>query len=262
MFRTLSILSIACLAITSASAATDPFAGDWKLNPARSKISDQMKVNCVETNKCIFNLGPIPETIVLNGTDQPGEFGTTLAVTVEAPDRWKVVRKKDGHMLISAIWSLSSDANTLTDDFTSIRSDGTTNNIKYTYKRSGPGSAFTATNFTATWIGTPQAMSSTGVLQIRPYEDDGLSFADSRGQDTNNIKFDGKDYPHAGPNSLAGYVSSAHRTAAHSIELTDKVSGTLLRTRRFDLSPDLKTLNVTIQIPGRTEPDIQVFERQ
>ena len=113
MFRTLSILSMACIAITSACAATDPFVGDWKLNPAKTKLSDQMKVNCVESNRCIFNLGPVPENIVLDGTDQPGEFGTTLAVAVEAPDRWKVMRKKDGHLLISAIWSLSSDANTL-----------------------------------------------------------------------------------------------------------------------------------------------------
>ena len=257
MLRTLLSLSMACIAIASASAATDPFVGDWKLNPAKSKISDQMKVNCVETNRCVFNLGPVPETIVLDGTDQPGEFGTTLAVAVEAPDRWKVVRKKDGHLLISAIWSLSSDSNTLTDDFTSIRSDGTTNNVKYTYKRSSPGSGFTAT-----WIGTPQAMTSTVILQIRPYEEDGLSFADSRGQDKNDIKFDGKDYPHSGPNVLAGYVSSAHRTDSHSIELSDNINGTLLRTRHFKLSPDLKTLSVTIQIPGRTEPDTQVFERQ
>ncbi|MBS1804388.1 MAG: hypothetical protein JST28_13560 [Acidobacteria bacterium] len=257
MLRTLLALSMACIAITSASAATDPFVGDWKLNPSRSHISDQMKVNCIESNKCVFNLGPVAETIVLDGTDQPGEFGTTLAVAVEAPDRWKVMRKKDGHLMISAIWSLSSDANTLIDDFTSIRSDGTTNNIKYTYKRSGPG-----TGFTATWIGTPQAMTSPVVLQIRPYEEDGLSFSDSRGQDTNNVKFDGKDYLHSGPNSLAGFVSSGHRSASHSIELTDKVSGTLLRTRRLELSPDGKTLSVTVQIPGRTEPDTQVFERQ
>ena len=256
MFRTLSILSIACIAVSSAYAATDPFVGDWKLNPARSKLSDQMKVNCVESNKCIFNLGPVPETIILDGTDQPGEFGTTLAVAVEALDRWKVSRKKDGRLLITATWSLSSDGNTLTDDFTSIRSDGTTNNIKYTYKRSTPGSGFTAT-----WIGTPQAMTSSAVLQIHPYEDDGLTFSDSRGQDTNNIKFDGKDYPHTGPNALSGYVSSAHRTA-DSIELTDKIGGTLLRTRRLELSPDQKTLNITVLVPGRAEPDIQVFERQ
>ena len=257
MIRTICALSIAILAVSSSFAATDPLVGDWKLNPAKSRITDQMKVNCVETNKCIFTLGALPETIVLDGTDQPGVYGTTLAVSVEAPDKWKVVRKKDGHVLVIGIWNLSDDAGTLTDDFTSYRSDGTTNNVKYIYKRSSPGSGFTAT-----WVGTPQAISSSIALQIRPFEEDGLTFADSRGQDTLSLKFDGKDYPHAGPNAVSGYVSSAHRASANTIELTDKIGGTLLRTREFELSPDLKTLTVTIKIPDRGEPDIQIFDRQ
>jgi len=256
MFRTLSILALACVASTSVWAATDPFVGDWKLNPAKSKITDQMKVERLDGNRCTFTLGALPETIVLDGTDQPGIYGTTLAVSVEAPDRWKVVRKKDGRVLLIGLWSLSSDSSTLSDDFTSYRSDGTTNNVKYIYKRSQPGSGFTAT-----WVGTPQAMTSTTILQIRSYEKDGLSFADSRGQDTNKLKFDGKDYPHEGPNAVLGYVSSGHRTG-DTIELTDKVGETHLRTRQLELSPDLKTLTVTVLNSGRTDPDIQVFERQ
>ena len=104
-------------------------------------------------------------------------------------------------------------------------------------------------------------MTSTTILQIRSYEKDGLSFADSRGQDTNKLKFDGKDYPHEGPNAVLGYVSSGHRTG-DTIELTDKVGETHLRTRQLELSPDLKTLTVTVLNSGRTDPDIQVFERQ
>ena len=256
MFRTLSILALACVASTSVWAATDPFVGDWKLNHAKSKITDQMKVERLDGNRCTFTLGALPETIVLDGTDQPGIYGTTLAVSVEAPDRWKVVRKKDGRVLLIGLWSLSSDSSTLSDDFTSYRSDGTTNNVKYIYKRSQSGSGFTAT-----WVGTPQAMTSTTILQIRSYEKDGLSFADSRGQDTNKLKFDGKDYPHEGPNAVLGYVSSGHRTG-DTIELTDKVGETHLRTRQLELSPDLKTLTVTVLNSGRTDPDIQVFERQ
>ena len=260
MTRSISILSTAVLVVCSLSATaapTDPFVGDWKLNPGKSKITDQMKVDCIETNKCTFTLGPQPETITLDGTDQPGMYGTTLAVSVEASNKWKVVRKKDGHVLVTGIWNLSADGNTLLDDFTSYRSDGTTNNVKYAYKRSGPGSGFTAT-----WVGTPEAITSPVVLQIRPYEENGLSFADSRAQDTNSVKFDGKDYPHAGPNSVAGYVSSAHRRSDQSIEFTDKVAGTLLRTRHFELSPDRKTLTMTIRTPNSAEPNIQVFDRQ
>ena len=104
-------------------------------------------------------------------------------------------------------------------------------------------------------------MTSSVVLQIRPYEQDGLTLSDSRGQDANSIRFDGKDYPHTGPNALSGYVSSGHRTP-NSIELTDKIGGVLLRKRQLDLSPDQKTLNITVHIPDRAEPDTQVFERQ
>src|SRR4029079_19728523 len=129
MFRTLSILALACVASTSVWAATDPFVGDWKLNHAKSKITDQMKVERLDGNRCTFTLGALPETIVLDGPDQPGIYGTTLAVSVEAPDRWKVVRKKDGRVLLIGLWSLSSDSSTLSDDFTSYRSDGTTNNV-------------------------------------------------------------------------------------------------------------------------------------
>jgi hypothetical protein len=260
MDRPIAILSAAVLVVCSLSAhasATDPFVGDWKLNPAKSKITDQMKVDCAETNRCIFTLGALPETILLDGTDQPGIFGTTLAVSVEAPNRWKVVRKKDGHVLVVGIWNLSADGNNLLDDFTSYRSDGTTNNVKYNYKRSGPGSGFSAI-----WVGTPEAMTSSFVLQIRPFEEDGLSLADSRGQDANSIKFDGRDYPHSGPNSVSGYVSSAHRSSESSIEFTDKVAGTLIRNRQFELSPDHKTLTLTIRTPASAEPNIQVFDRQ
>src|SRR3569832_2305065 len=100
MFRVATVLSIATLAVCSSSAiaATDPFEGDWKLNPAKSKMTDQMKVECAEANKCVFILGALPETIVLDGTVLQGIFGTTLAVSVEAPNRWKVVRKIDGHV--------------------------------------------------------------------------------------------------------------------------------------------------------------------
>jgi hypothetical protein len=260
MTRSISILSTAVLVVCSLSATaapTDPFVGDWKLNPAKSKITDQMIVQRLDGNKCTFNFGSVPETIVLDGTDQPGIFGTTLAVSTEAPDKWKVVRKKDGHLLLIGLWSLSPDGNSLTDDFTSYRPDGTSNNVKYTYRRSGSGSGFTAT-----WISTPQAMTSPLVVLIKPYEEDGLSFADSKAQDTSNVKFDGKDYPHSGPNVVSGYVSSAHRISDRSIEFTDKVAGTLLRTRQFELSPDLKTLTLTIRTPTSAEPNIQVFDRQ
>src|SRR6185437_12581596 len=98
-------------------AAQDPFVGKWKLNPLKSKQTDVMKVESLGGNKYAFDFGGGPENIVADGTDQPGNFGTALSVTIEGPDTWKVVRKNDGRMMLSAIWKLSTDGNSLSDNY-------------------------------------------------------------------------------------------------------------------------------------------------
>ena len=153
-------------------AATDPFTGKWKLNPSRSTLTDQMKVQAVGPNK--YNLifsGDNVETVVADGTDQPGLFGSTLSVTVEAPDSWKVVRKTNGRTTIIGLWKLSDDGSTLTDNFTGYRADGSTSNLHYIYKRTAGTSGFPGT-----WESVTEQVNSSFELQIQPYQDDGLSF--------------------------------------------------------------------------------------
>src|SRR5262249_12786612 len=135
--------------VTSAWAADNRFVGDWKLNPSKSTLTDRMKVAAVGENKYTFEFEGDVETIVINGTDQPGSGGTTLSVTVDGPDAWKVVRKKDGKVVITANWKLSPDGNTLTDDFTEVGPDGSASTVNYKYQRKagGPG-------FAGTWVST------------------------------------------------------------------------------------------------------------
>src|SRR5579872_1907616 len=102
--RSVQTMLLAFLFTGIAGAATDPFTGTWKLNPSKSRLTDQMRVESAGPNKYTFFLSATnPETIVADGTDQPGIFGTTLAVTVLGPTQWKVVRKKGDTILISAI---------------------------------------------------------------------------------------------------------------------------------------------------------------
>jgi hypothetical protein len=80
--RAFLLLPLACLVLGAAWAADDPMVGDWKLNPQKSKLIDEMKVTSLGGNKYSFDFGAgPPETIVVDGTDQPGNFGTTFAVT-------------------------------------------------------------------------------------------------------------------------------------------------------------------------------------
>jgi hypothetical protein len=255
--RSLRQLLVVSLFTGTLWAATDPFAGTWKLNPAKSKLTDQMRVEAAGPNKYVFYLSATnPETIIVDGTDQPGIFGTTLAVSVLGPNQWRVVRKKDGRMLISAIWDLSADGNTLTDNFTGYRADGSTNNLLYKYTRTEA-----ASGFAGTWESISEQVNSTYEMQIQPYEDSGLSFIIPAQKMTKSVKFDGKDYPGQGPNLPAGYATSGRRVSDRAVELTDKINGKLLDTQQVEVSPDGNALVITTHIPGVAKPNIQAFNR-
>jgi len=260
MFPAMALVAISTALATCASwAANNPFIGDWKLDPSRCKLTDVMKVERLGSNKYAFDFGgDNPETIVIDGTDQSGVSGTTLAVSVERPDAWKVVRKKDGRVLLTANWELSKDGNVLTDNFNAISPDGSTSTVDFVFHRKGQGSGFAGT-----WVSTSAVVNFVYVLQIRPYEEDGLSIINSSSQLTRNMKQDGKDYPNTGANAAAIPASSVRILDEHTLELTDKKSdGKLYDTQQFKLSSDLKALTVTIHTAGRDEPNILVFERQ
>jgi hypothetical protein len=251
-------ISIGC-GSSVVGAPVDPFVGDWKLNPARTSAIDTMKVQSVHGDTYAFDLGGASETIAVDGTDQRGYSGTTLSVTVEGPDRWKVVRKQDDRVLITAIWKLSQDGNTLSDDFTEYAPNGDiAAHVSYVYRRTadGPG-------FAGTWespIATENIPSS--MLQIRPYEANGLALIQPSQDVIRNIVFDGKDHPVAGHGAAEGSTSSARRLDERKLEVTDKSKGTIRKTEQIELSPDLKTLTKTAHPVGQRGPNILVFERQ
>jgi len=255
--RTFRLLVMAGLATSALWAADDPFVGEWKLDSSKSKLTDQMRVESVAGNKYAFDFGGGSETIAADGTDQPVRFDTTLSVTIEAPDSWKIVRKKEGRVLLTANWQLSKDGNTLTDDYTGMGPNGSSSNVKYVYKRTAGTSGFAGT-----WESTSETVNSVFVIKVQPYEGDGLSFINSSAEVTKNVKFDGKDYPNVGANVPAGFVSSARRVNGRTLEITDKLNGKVTGTREIQLSSDGKTLTMTVHSAGRAEPNILVFERQ
>jgi hypothetical protein len=253
--RTFQWLLVVSLLMGTLWAATDSFVGDWKLNPSKSKIIDVMKVENLGGQKYAFDFGGGPETIAVDGTDQSGGYGTMLSATVEGPDTWKVVRKKDGRMLLTATWKLSKDGNTLTDNYTEFGPNGSPSTTNYLYQRTAAGSGFAGT-----WEST-MPIDEAYVLQIRPYEDSGLSFTRPSEKFTQNVKFDGKDYPIEGT-VVQGLTSSVRRVDEHTLEITDKIDGKIMRTEHIELSSDLKTLTRTVRPVGQREPNTFVFERQ
>lgn len=261
--RGFEYLLVACLVTGALWAANDSLVGKWKLNPSKSKFTDQVKVEAAGPNRyaITFVEADIPrgitDTVVANGKDQPAVFGTTLSLTKEKPNTWKVARKSHGRVLLMAIWKLSEDGNTLSDAFTAYQPNGSSSTINYVYTRTAGRSGFVGT-----WQSKSEKVDSGFEIQIRPYQGDGLSFVTPAVNESQNVKLDGRDYPDAGANVRPGSVSSGRQMNERTVELTDKVKGKVIDRQQFELSPGSETLTVTVRPVGQSAPNILVFERE
>jgi len=127
--------------------------------------------------------------------------------------------------------------------------------VNFAYERSAAGSGFAGI-----WE-TTMPINTTVVMQIRPYDGNGLSFIRSPG-DARNLKLDGKDYPAEERGVARGATSSARRVNERTLGIVDKVDGKVIRTERRELSPDLRTLTRTVHPVGQRDPNILIYERQ
>jgi len=257
--RILQSLLVAGLITGTLWAANDPFVGKWKVNPGKSKLTDEMKVEAAGANKYVITFQPgAVDTIVVDGTEQPALSGSTLSITAKGPNNWKVVRKKDGRMLLTADWTLSADGNTLTDEFTGYESDGSKSTTHFVYQRTTGSSGFAGT-----WDSDNAKPDSAMKLQIKSYEADGLSIDDPQIQITRSLKFDRNEYPDSGPDAPPDLTSSGRRLNERSLEITRKYKGKLIDTQQFELSTDLKTVTLSIILAGENKPrNIFVFDRE
>jgi hypothetical protein len=260
--RTIQFLCFACLIACTSRAADEPIIGKWKLNLSKSRLADQMTIAPAGANRYTLTFAGLgeTETLVADGTEQPGIQGSTISITVKAPGNWKIVRKNGGRTVLTAIWKLSDDGKVLTDTFTGHQPDGSTSRIDLAYKRAQGSES--SSGIPGTWETTEEKPESAYEIEIRPYEGDGLSFINPGGAPATNVKFDGNDYPPAGASPATGSATSARRLGDHSIELTRKLKGRIVGTREITVSPDLKTLTMTIHLVDQRLPNILIFDRE
>src|SRR5580704_18445055 len=259
--RRLKILATVCLAATAAWAAQSSFIGEWKLDSSRSRMPDEMKVESKGGGKYAFNFGGGAETIVADGTFQAGLYESLLSAKIEAPDTWIVARKskKDGRLMLRATWKLSADGSTLTDYYREFEPDGSTVSVSmdYIYRRTGTDGS----GFAADWQSFKETINTPYFIEVKAFQGDGLAITNTLQHVTRNVKFDGKDYPNEGPNAGPGTTSSIEKRDERTLILTEKSNGKVNDTQEIRLSPDGKTMTITVGA-GRDKPTVMVFERK
>jgi hypothetical protein len=252
-----SSLALVCLLACTLWASDNPFVGKWKLNMEKSKVTgEQTKIEDLGGNKYKWTSGNVTNTYTADGTDQPTQFGNTIAITPVDANNWKMVIKKDGRVLSSMTHTLSPDGKTQTIKGTGYKPDGTTDDFTVTMKKISGGAGWGGT-----WEDTDVKFTSPDEWEIQPYEGEGLSFNSPAYKDTLSMKFDGKDYEEKGPNVAPGAMSSGKRVNAHTLEVTDKVKGDVMDTMKFEVSSDGKTLTLTVRGTGQTNAQTYVYNK-
>lgn len=238
-------------------AADDPFCGKWKLNLDKGKITgEQMKIQDLGGKKLKFTFGNTSDTATMDGTDQPIHFGRTMSLAPEGPNSFKMVIKQDGKVISSMTHSLSEDGNTQTIKGTDYKPDGSTADFEVVEKRVGGGSGWTGT-----WQSTKLNINSPDEFDIEPNGANGLTLKTPAWKETLAFQFDGKDYADQGPSVAPGSMSSAKRVDAHQFEMTDKIKGKVMDHATFAVSPDGKTLTLTVHETGQPNPLTIVYDK-
>ncbi len=251
------LLSLCLLTVTLWAADNDnPFAGKWKLNPSRSRLTDEMKVAAVGPNKYAFNFsGDNVETIVVDGTDQPGVFRHHARRQRRCPrqleSRPQNRRPHRHHRPLETLRRRQHPHRQL------HRLPSRRHNIQ-------PALYLQAHRWHLRIRRHLGKRHRAGQLNLRDPDSalPGQRNLSHLSSVTKNVILDDKDYPNAGASAPLGYTSSGHRVNDHTVQMIDKMNGKLLNTQQVEVSPDGKTLTVTINIPGRDKPQIQVFERE
>jgi hypothetical protein len=82
--RIFQLLLAACLVVSSVWAANDPFVGKWKVNPSKSKLNDEMKVEVAGANRYSLTFAPGQvDRVVAIGSDQPALNGTIRVADID-----------------------------------------------------------------------------------------------------------------------------------------------------------------------------------
>ena len=258
---TLTLVAITGLGLCAAPlvlAEDDSFVGKWKFNPDKSQLNGlTYKVDQAGNGQYTFSFGDDSETLTF-GKEHVTKYGNTWLITQSGPNAWKWVQKRNGKVFSDAMWTVSDDGAASTYVSTETRPDGSTSHDETKLKRTAGGTS----GLVGTWESTEIKVGSPTVMEMAKWGGNGYSMTNQTFQGKTDFKLDGKEYTPKGPRVPKGLTVSGKEIDAHNMELTYKLKGKTNETDRWELSADGKTLTDTVNYPGESKQEVDVFERQ
>jgi hypothetical protein len=245
---------VACGVLT---AADPPYAGKWKMNPAKSDFGS-MTVTYEQQSGGEFKCTADGQsfTFKTDGKDVMTPWGITQAWKSVDANTWEMVEKTKGKVTANSTFTVSGDGASLTMISKRIKSDGGTTDETVTFQRvsGGPGLA-------GKWKTKNLNSSSPETLTLAPKGSDGLAIMLGNEGSVCNAKFDGKEYPATGPMWPAGWGCIVAKNGPNGVNLTWRRDGKDLYKTSLTASGDGKTLTESGSAAGVNEKFNVVYDK-
>ena len=249
---------LVALVTTAVVAADPPYAGKWKMNPAKSDFGE-MTVTYEQTpaGEIKVNADGQSFTVKPDGKDYPTPWGTTSAWKSVDATTWSTTEKTNGKLMSTGTVKLSADGRTLRVDSKMMKVGGGSSDDSMVFQRVSDGSGLSGK-----WKAKKMNVGAPGIMEIAPTVSDGLTlkYVDQGG--VCDAKFDGKDHPASGSMWPAGWTCMIAKSGASGVELTWKKDGKLMYKTTLTASADGKSLTETGGAAATTEKIKVVYDRQ
>ncbi len=242
----------------SLAAAENPFAGTWKFNLAKSKLTgDTMKFVKAESGAIRWSGSGVSYTFKLDGKEYKGPFGEAVVWRQIDDTTWQSTTTEKGNLVSTDTSKLSADGKTLTVVSKGTKPNGEAFEDTTVYERiSGEKGLFGG------WKNKQVKVSAPTTIEIASSGKDGLLFKSVDFKWTADAQFDGKDYPATGPTMPEHLILTLKHTGPRSFEMVMKQNGKALFRESYRVSQDGRTLTVAGSPIAVNEPYTEIFEKQ
>jgi hypothetical protein len=248
----------AVTAVAVVAAADPPYAGKWKMNPAKSDFGElTVAYEQLPSGEMQETSAGQSYKFKLDGKDYPDQFGNTAAWKALGSTSWQRTLKLKDKVLTTDTFTLSADGKSLTMNSKGTKPNGESIDDTFTFERvsGGPG-------LSGKWKAKNMKSSSPSLLELAPSGTNGLTFKIVDMGLTCESKLDGKDYPCTGPTLAPGWTVAFGSAGARSLDLTIKQNGKIFYKVAYTVSADGKTLTESGGATASNEKIKVVYDRQ